>query len=167
MTHTSGGHLGVDSQAEILSIRHGRGMPGQYLLDGFHKQLVAVHQKHAGIDIELRWMPGHVGIAGNEQGDEEAKREAWGNSSLQWQMPVSCRKVLPTSQSAMQQSHMKKVNVKLKKCFKSAPICHQLHWINTSTLSPKFRKDTLNIESWQVLMLIQLRTRHLPLLKLY
>ena len=75
--------LGVDSQAVLRTIRNRRAIPGQYLLEAFHKQIAAVQCKHPGIEITLRWMPGHMGIPGNEQVDGEAKWAAKGESSEQ------------------------------------------------------------------------------------
>ena len=73
--------IGIDSQAAILATRHIRGTLGQYLVDVFHEQMQSLCSRHAGIDVELRWMPGHLGILGHEQVDKEAKKAALGESS--------------------------------------------------------------------------------------
>ena len=66
--------IGDDSHAAILMTRHNKGTPGQYLVDLFHEQMAAIEWKHAGIELELRWTPGHSGVIGNKRADEEAKK---------------------------------------------------------------------------------------------
>src|SRR5882724_8015068 len=64
--------IGINSQVAMRATGHRRVTPGQYLIEIFHRQIAAVWGKHPGIEIALRWMPGHAGIAGNEQVDKEA-----------------------------------------------------------------------------------------------
>src|SRR5882724_6449082 len=65
--------LGINSQATLHAIRNRRATLGQYLVESFHAQIEAVQCKHPGIEIMLRWTPGHMGITGNERVDREAK----------------------------------------------------------------------------------------------
>ena len=57
--------IGVDSQAMLHATRHRRAILQQYLVEAFHKQVMAVWCKHPSIEIMMRWMPGHEGIPGN------------------------------------------------------------------------------------------------------
>jgi len=155
----------ADSQAAILATRHTRGMPRQHLVNVFHDQICAICHKHPSIDIVLRWMPGHCNLAGNECADEEANRAAQGASSPLHQLPASCRREPPVSRSAVRQSHMKKVKVKSRISFESSPRFQRLCHINPSMPSSRFRLDTTNAERWHMLMLVQLRTGHVPLQK--
>jgi len=86
--------IGVDSQAVMQATRHRRATPGQHLIEMFHGQIAAIWGKHPSIEITLRWMPGHAGIPGNEQADQEAKWVAKGQlsaqRSCQWQEGTSC-----------------------------------------------------------------------------
>jgi len=125
---------------------HRRATPGQYLIEIFHGQIVTIWSKHLSIEINLRWMPGHAGIPGNERVDEEAKRVAKGQSSAQSRLPAECRNKLPLSRSAALQSHRKRVNEKMKKWFESSPRCQRLWGINPSMPSLRFRRDTRGLE---------------------
>ena len=111
--------IGVNSQAVMQATRHRRATPGQYLVEVFHNQIMAIWGKHPSIENTLRWMPGHAGIPGNKQVDEEAKWVAKGQSSVQSRLPMVCRNKLPFSWLAACQSHRKMVNNKMKKWFKT------------------------------------------------
>ena len=62
---------------------------------------MAVQNNHPGIEIILRWTPGHEGIMGNKWADKEAKRAAKGESSEKSRLPAACRGEMPCSQSAV------------------------------------------------------------------
>jgi len=110
-------------------------------------------------------MPRHHRLAGNECTDEEAKRAAQGASSPPHQLPASCRKEPLVSWLAERKSHAKKVNVKSRSRFESSPICQCLHHIDPSIPSSKFRLEMTSTQCWHMLMLVQLRTGHIPLHK--
>jgi len=138
--------IGVNSQAVMWATWHRSTTPGQYLIEMFHRQITAIQGKHPGIEITLRWTPGHAGIPGNERADEEAKWVAKGQSSAQSRLPAACRNKLPLSQSAAHQTHRKRVNEKVKKWFKSSPRCQRLQGIDPTMPSPRFMKDTQGLE---------------------
>ncbi|KAJ7655712.1 hypothetical protein DFH06DRAFT_903590, partial [Mycena polygramma] len=55
--------------------------------------------------ITVRWAPGHIGIAGNERADEEAKKAAQGkDSSNLEEIPPELHGELPWSKSAVRQA---------------------------------------------------------------
>jgi len=134
--------IGVDSQAVVLATTHGRGAPGQYLAVGLHQQIAGAWCKHPVIEIEVRWMPGHEGIPGNERADLEAKRAAEGSSSEERLLPRLCRQKLLVSQSTAHQHHRKLVHTKAKEWFKISLRCQRLCQINPTMPSLNFRNDT-------------------------
>ena len=61
----------TDNQAAIGSTRNPDNQSGQYLLLEIARELEALHNK--GTEIEVRWVPAHRGIKGNETADVMAK----------------------------------------------------------------------------------------------
>ena len=76
-----------------------------------------MQNNHPGIEIILRWTPGHEGITGNEWEDKEAKRAAKGESSEKSRLPTACRGEMPCSQLAACQDHRKRINEKSREWF--------------------------------------------------
>jgi len=93
--------IGVDSQAAIQATRSMCGASGHHLVDRVHEWIWAALCKHRGLKVELRWIPGHMGVQENKWADEEAKKAAKGDSSDGMQLPMACRGALPASRSAV------------------------------------------------------------------
>lgn len=68
--------LGVDNQAAIRATEVFRLKPGHYLMDIFHDNLRCLIPDNNNHKLTIRWTPGHVGIKGNKEADEHAKRAA-------------------------------------------------------------------------------------------
>ncbi|KAL3485458.1 hypothetical protein BJX62DRAFT_38398 [Aspergillus germanicus] len=62
----------TDNQAAIQACSSPSRSSGQHILCGIIRHLEALR----GWDIRLQWIPGHVGVRGNEQADEYAKQAA-------------------------------------------------------------------------------------------
>ncbi|KAK0460799.1 ribonuclease H-like domain-containing protein, partial [Armillaria novae-zelandiae] len=64
----------LDSQAAILALKGERTKSGHYLVEEFHKQVIKLQKRRSSLQITVQWVPGHVGIEGNEAADDEAKK---------------------------------------------------------------------------------------------
>src|SRR5213078_500562 len=65
-----------DAQAALDRLKNTAWGPGQFLATraiGFAREL-----RWKGVEVELRWVPGHKGIEGNERADAVAKEAAGG-----------------------------------------------------------------------------------------
>jgi ribonuclease HI len=71
-----------DSQAAIQAVQNPQRPSGQYVLNTIYEHVRAIQSQnqrqdqHSNINITVRWIPAHVGVAGNEFADEEAKSAA-------------------------------------------------------------------------------------------
>lgn len=61
----------TDNQAAIRSSAKPKGKPGAYLLERIATQTTALQEQ--GLPIEIRWVPAHTGVQGNEDADKAAK----------------------------------------------------------------------------------------------
>ena len=77
--------------------------------------------KHKGLDLLVRWTPGHTGIARNEKADEEAKKAAREGSSTQNILPAPLRNASPRGKAAARQESKRKLNVTAQNLWKSSP----------------------------------------------
>ena len=62
--------------------------------DIFHKRLKMVQNKRKGMDLLVKWVPGHVDIVRNDRADVEAKKAAMEGSSPLCKLPAPLRKTL-------------------------------------------------------------------------
>ncbi|KIJ06713.1 hypothetical protein PAXINDRAFT_24420, partial [Paxillus involutus ATCC 200175] len=65
--------LGLDNKAAIQATTAFKSGPGHYLMDIFHDNLRKALLHHKLGQMRIRWTPGHIGIPGNEEADEEAR----------------------------------------------------------------------------------------------
>ncbi|KAI9034725.1 ribonuclease H family protein, partial [Aspergillus affinis] len=64
-----------DSQAAIQAVRNPGRPSGQYALRAIYGRIRAL--RNEGLeDAELRWIPAHIGVEGNEKADKVAKEAA-------------------------------------------------------------------------------------------
>jgi ribonuclease HI len=69
--------LFADSQAAIQAVQNPRRPSGQYILDAIYKGVKALGARGLPPEnVQIRWIPAHVGVAGNEAADEAAKGAA-------------------------------------------------------------------------------------------
>jgi ribonuclease HI len=92
--------LCIDNQAVIKATQLTKPSAGHYILDTLHRNIEML-KIHPGIQIWIRWTPGHKGVDGNEQADEEAKKAITEESSEQEELPQLLKKTLPRSKSAI------------------------------------------------------------------
>jgi hypothetical protein len=104
-----------------------------------------VSRKHKGMDILVKWTPGHMEIAGNVKADEEAKKAATEGSSLIGKLPVSLRKALPWSRSAVHQEYHSKLKHTANVIWVTSPRYNRVARIDPAFSHSKFAKLTCNL----------------------
>lgn len=79
----------MDNQAAIKVLKIEAGGTQSYLTEALQKACTKFKKKHKGATIEIRWVPGHEGVIGNELVDMQAKKAAMQGSSPIHHFPVS------------------------------------------------------------------------------
>ncbi|KAF8801395.1 hypothetical protein BYT27DRAFT_7114914 [Phlegmacium glaucopus] len=111
----------------------------------------------------IRWTPGHMGLAGNEGVDREAKKATEGEGRNRNSHFGILKGSLPTSKSTHKQWLREKSKEQWKKQFREGPRYHRVSAIDKTMPSNKYRKTTASWPKRNVSILTQLRTQHAPL----
>lgn len=127
----------IDNQAAIKATKLIKPASGHYILDVFHQSLELLRGKHPGIQLTIRWTPGHEGIVWNERADEEAKIAVTEGSSPTNELPELLRKDLPLSKATKKQAYGKKLKQRAQKEWLESPRCR--HMKRTALTSPTNR----------------------------
>jgi hypothetical protein len=155
--------IALDNQAAIQTTRRERAIPGQYLVNAVHRQIQGVAEQQAGARVLMRWIPGHEAIEGNERADEEAKKAAKGDTSHEWEIPIECRGIMPTSRAAEVQRHNAELKRQARAIFAKSPRASFALEIDPTMPSAVFSRITKDMPRRHASLLIQLRTGHVAL----
>jgi ribonuclease HI len=156
--------IGVDNQAVILGCqryRHGR---GQWAIDVFREKVINL-QRDLNTTLTVRWTPGHIGIAGNEEADELAKAaaEGPGHSSPPADLPPELRGPTPRSASAIIQAFNKRTKARAAKRWRQSKQHARVNLVDKTLPSNSYLKLANHLTRRQTSLLIRLRTGHAPL----
>ena len=137
--------IGIDNITAIATTHAIKPGPSQYIWDIFHWR-VAMTYNHKGLDILVKWTPGHMGIEGNEAADGEAKKAAKEGLSPTNKLPVPLRKLLPWSKSTVRQEFMRKLNLAAKKLWSESPRFYRIACIDVDFKHNSFTKLSYNLQ---------------------
>ena len=73
-TNVDSATIYTDNRAAITASALTKPSPGHYLLNTFHNAISIIKRKHPRMAIQLKWVPAHQGIEGNEATDRAAKK---------------------------------------------------------------------------------------------
>ena len=163
-------YMGVDNQAAIQAVLSRDSRSGHSLTDMFLQVLQQATDKHHLEDFQIRWVPGHVQIAGNEAVDAEAKKAAEGDTSPA-NLPPELRKghnpatpiCLPFNKAVLKQAHNDKLKKDISNDFTLSTRGARLRRIDPSLPSNKFAVLVDSLPRRHISVLVQLRTGHAPL----
>jgi hypothetical protein len=155
--------MGVDNQAAITSTGTGKPALGSYIVDKIHVSYQRVVERHRQLKFMLSWVPGHKGIPGNKQADEEAKKGAQGaHNNTSNQIPFLAKGLLQ-SKAAIWPAYREDIKRQVIANFTGSPRYQRAVCIDSTMPSARFCRMIAKLLRHHASLLIQLRTWHIPL----
>ena len=155
----------IDSQAAITATQLTKPTTGHYIFDALHEHVDMLRKKHSGLRIKIRWSPGHKGIEGNEQVDEQAKKAITDGSSDTEKLPKILKKPLPRSKTAIKWAYNEKLKRTTQKLWQKSKRYDRMKKSDPAAPSSKYVDLITGLPRKHASILTQLRTGHAPLAK--
>ncbi|KAK7002023.1 hypothetical protein R3P38DRAFT_3215776 [Favolaschia claudopus] len=155
----------LDCQPAIIAHSSSKPQPGQYLLATFHAVLGRLQRTRRTLRIRLRWVPAHVGIAGNDS--RVGRCPGKGGCARRIQAPQVADKALrvptTTSRAAVIADGAKVFAKKWIVEWKTSPRYTRIASFDSPTPSNATSRMYKNLSRPQCSIITQLRTGHIGL----
>ena len=155
----------VDNRAAILATQLTKPASGHHIFDTLHNYIGKILNENIDLQISIKWIPGHKGVAGNEKADELAKKAITEGSSTHDRIPKQLQNPLPQSKSAHLQAFNEKLKVIAHKQWEKSPRFDRMKATDPTAPSSKYIKLTEKLPRKLTSILTQLRTGHAALAK--
>lgn len=154
--------ISIDNVAAIQSANNRVNKSAQALIHAFRQHIRRI-LKRTSKTLEIRWIPGHEGVEGNETADEAAKEAAGGETSAKHTLPKSLQQKLPANVAAIKQTQNTKIKATARKMWKLSRRARKAEKLGLDLPSDKYLKLVNKLDRWQASLLTQIRTEHIPL----
>jgi hypothetical protein len=156
--------IGIDNQARITGMTRYKHSAGQTAVD-YARDLMDRLIAERGIQLTIRWTPGHCNIEGNEAADVEAKTAADGpqGSTDAHLLPPFATTTVQRSVAAMHQAFKARTRRRAVNRWRRSKRYNRMKTIDNTMPSNRFLKLVHTLPRSQLTILIWLRTGHIPL----
>lgn len=153
----------VDCQSAIQAVEGRAPKPASYIWDLFHQMMDANRRRQPRLVVEIHWIPGHQGVEGNEQADEEAKKAAGGDGTDERELPMELREGLPFNVLSERATFAERIKKRWQDMWRRSPRYAKLNRVDPSAKPTTFQKLTKGFGKIHTSIIVQLRTGHAPL----
>jgi ribonuclease HI len=155
--------IALDNQATIQALQNNYTQPAQYLLDEIHTMIHRMKRRCRRLRIHFEWVPGHMGIEGNELADTHAKMASEGNTSTREDLPRILGERLPASISALKAWRKRTILQCWHKEWSQSPCFDKMSRIDAMMPNWKTYRMLSSLPQHATSIIIQLHTGHVSL----
>ena len=146
----------ADNVSAVQRSSSARASPMQYVWDLFRQWWDMVRRRFRHISLTIRWVPGHEGVAGNEEADRLAKKAVEEGSSAAHRLPAPLRKPIPRSKQAAARAVNDTLKIQARCVWRASPRRPCMDDIDKTMPSAKFLQLTEGLSRHKASLLIQL-----------
>ena len=117
------------------------------------------------LSTQIKWVPAHMGVEGNEAADRLAKRAITNNSASPNKLPKPLLTVLPHSRSAAKQAHRSLIKEKTQQLWTQSPRFTRMKHTDSRSPSTDYANLISSLPRKAASIITQLRMGHIPLAK--
>ncbi|THU94332.1 hypothetical protein K435DRAFT_600149, partial [Dendrothele bispora CBS 962.96] len=159
--------IGLDGKSVIQATMKLKMKSGQHIIEKIHEMADQIAED-TGIEkpFEMRWVPGHRGLRGNELVDKEANSDkaAEGKQGGTLEIPKELKELAKRgSLSALRQREKERIAKEWETGFTESPRYKKLKELDSKGFKSKFYDLSKDLYKNQTTTLIQLRTGHIQL----
>jgi hypothetical protein len=120
-------------------------------------------KKHKGMQLTLRWVLGHEGVAGNEEADQVVKLAIEEGSSLRGGLLALLCKGLPQGKAAARRNLQVTLDAQAHAVWQQSTCFGKMKEIDDSMPLKRYAKLVAELPRKKVSLIMQLRSGHIPL----
>ena len=132
-------------------------------MDALHADLAVLRRRHRHLQLLIRWVPGHVDVAGNEAADKAARAAAAGDTSSLHRLPKLLRSPLPHSKAAARQRYRASIKRAGRKVWSRSPRHERTNLLAPDILLSSYQHALSSLPRKHTSLITQLITGHIPL----
>ena len=164
-THVRSAIIYIDSKALTLATLLTSPTPGHYIIDSFHSTIYNIHKKLPRLAIQIKWVPTHKNVKGNEAANHLAKSAITNGSSATTKLPKLLTSSLPYSKSAAKQDHRSQTQAKIQCLWIQSKHYPHMKYTDPRSPSPDYVVYISSLPRKLASLITQLHTGHIPLNK--
>ncbi|KAF8597945.1 hypothetical protein BDV93DRAFT_451977, partial [Ceratobasidium sp. AG-I] len=155
----------VDNQAVVRTLLAKKTDNMTHMFIHLGKMLTTLKRRNKELELETRWIPGHVDVAGNEKADKAAKEAAQGDGEGDGQdgeLPEHLEQGITINPTAAKRTYKSKTKEKWVERLEGTERTVRMQKVDDAYLALGFSQRAEGLSRTVYATLVQLRTGHFP-----